>query len=344
MERVKVLSAAAALRDFTVDELVALSGVNANSVRSVLKRSPEFVHRLGATHDGQRGRPSTKWAIVDSATSSKLIAELNALSNTEVPRFEPRWDDRHEVAVSMAEDALSQVVEEGDLRIRRKIIKSAQFSLRISDHSSTADEPWWQDDSSSFAVRARGVDSLANLSTTLPGEMSDDLLTTTALDIAAAMTAIPDRGDAVYFAPMSQVLADHGSFAPVFAVGEYEPLPLFGEHWTELHASGLELDAGRVLTQSWAEPLVGISAAMPMLFASSHGEGTSSAVLIRELLGKIRTTSRPALVFGDVDQTELMRVSAVSGASFVPFDVHSSGDRQFAIDAVAAAIDRHAAR
>ena len=62
MERIKVLTAALALREFTVDELVSFSGVNRNTVRSVLERSPGIVEQLGAAAPDGPGRPAAPLA------------------------------------------------------------------------------------------------------------------------------------------------------------------------------------------------------------------------------------------------------------------------------------------
>lgn len=344
MERLKVLSAALALREFTVNELAALSGVKPNTVKSVLDRE-EFVQRLGSTGSGRRGRPSTKWAIVDSNTTRELTAELDALSSVEPPKPTLSRDDRRDVAVGVAEQALSHVIDEDDFVVQREIVISAQASLHMADEQqlSFSAQPWWQDDPDSFAVRARGVDALATLATTPHSEISYYLLKSTTTDVAAAMDAVPEQGDAIYYAPLSHILAAHDTFAPLLWLScQTRPPSRVSKRWTALHMTGLDLNDTCVLTQSWATPLCRVSAAMPMLLTSA-GPTAMPPTIVVDLLRRTRTIPHPLLVFGGARQKDVMRDAVRAGAFFVPVDWRSSANRQLAIEAVTAAIDRHAA-
>jgi hypothetical protein len=356
MEQVKVLSAALALREFTVDELSALSGVKATSVRSVLNRNLELVHRISpsaassstSAEPGRRGRPSTKWAIADSAASRKLAAELDALGTADLsalPNDEQQPStlapgDRRKVAVSVAERALSQFLDEQDFDVKREILTSAQASLSYANEptDSGSSPRWWRNDDSELAHRAQAVDALATLAATPQMQFSDGLLERTAGDVAAAMNATPTRGAALYFAPFSQLLAAHKTLPAVLWISDRDNPPTrVTNHWKVLHAGGVDLDDAHVLTQAWATPLLEVAAPLPMLLSAAGPKFVTS------LLARTRTIPRPALVFGRTRESDLSLDAARWGASFVSMDWRSPKDFLRAINAVTASIDRHVA-
>lgn len=348
MEQVKVLSAALALREFTVDELSALSGVKQTSVRSVLNRNPELVHRTGAAQASERGRPRTTWAIANSSASRKLAAEIDALAATEgsasLSSVEQRPStaapvDRRRVAVSGAERALSQFLDEQDVDVKREILTSAQVGLRYAnDRTESPSRNWWRNDDSQMGVRARAVDSLATLAATPQMGLSDELLERTAGDVAAAMIATPTRGAALYFAPFAQVVAAHNTLPAVLWISDRGNPPMrITNNWSLLRAGGVDLGDAHVRTQSWATPLLEVSAPLPMLLSSAGRNFVST------LLARTRTVPRPTLVIGHSHETDLPLIAARWGASFVTMDWRSSKDFERAIDAVTASIDRHVA-
>jgi hypothetical protein len=345
MEQVKVLSAALALGEFTVDELVALSGVNASSVRSVLKRSPELVHRVGPTTLGRRGRPSIKWATTDSAEVRKLAAELEALPSPD-PRPAVSPADRRQVAVNVAERAMTQVIDTQDFNLQQELLASAQASLGYADEQSNFDaaEHWWHDDPSLLAVRARGVDALATFAAAPHTQVSYELLARTTSYVAAAIAAAPDRGDAVYFAPFSQLLAAKREIAPVLWLSHrHGPPPRVGDHWSPLHTSSVDFDDALVYTQTWAMPLLKVSAPLPMVLASAGPAATPIAVLSM-FLERTRSTRNPAVVLGRASQTDVFITAGRWGASFVPVeDWRSANNLSGVIYALLAVIDRSVA-
>ena len=213
MEQLKVLVAALALREFTVDEISDLSGVNTSTVRSVLKRNAELFRRADARGDRDdvansqrgRGRPANRWVVVDCEKVRRLVDEMGAL-----PKFEPSYanvgaDDWRLVAVSVAEDALAQVSDESDPELQVRLLRSARSSLFFAESGDSLSNnvPWWQTEDSLLAVRARGVDALVNLASLVPSQRGSslDALSRTARRLAAAMLAVPDRAEATYFAP-----------------------------------------------------------------------------------------------------------------------------------------------
>ena len=102
MERMKVLSAALALGEFTVEQVAALSGVNSKTVRSVLDRNPDVVQRVGSTSLGRRGRPLTRWATTGSDATRQILDELEALPSAPTPASTLSADQWREAAVSVA--------------------------------------------------------------------------------------------------------------------------------------------------------------------------------------------------------------------------------------------------
>jgi hypothetical protein len=342
VERLRVLAAALALQDFTVDEISGLSGVNENTVRSVLKREARLLRRADERDDAPifprgRGRPAKRWVVVDSEMIRKLIDAL--------PKFEPNYgsletDDWRSVAVEVAEDALAQASDESDPMLLQLLFSSAQSSLRFAENASpeTNGVPWWQTEDGQFAVRARGVDALASLAgpVTADERSSLDVLWDAARLIAAAMQAVPHRGEAKYFAPLTKVLAHSGKFAPMYllSVPEQEPLFPLVDDWTEVTIPDFHVDTGRVFTQVWAKPLVNVSISMPVVVSSGGLDK-----VVEQMIETIKTVPRPAVVFGPPDEGTLIKSAGRVGASFVPID-ETIGDKQGAIDSLVAAIDR----
>jgi hypothetical protein len=348
MEQLKVLAAALALRDFTVDEISGLSGVNPSTVRSVLRRNRQLIRPAGPHGDRSdtngslrsRGRPSNRWTVVEGDQIRKLVEEIRAL-----PKFEPSYtdvdaDDWRSAAVAVAEDALAQVNDESDEFLRERLFSSARSGLLLAEEgiSSPNGVPWWQAEDSPFAVRARGVDALVALASTTTSERppGQDVLWQTSQLLADAMQAAPDGREAAYFAPFSQVLAHSGEFAPLYAVctwNQYPAYPFAGE-WTEVAMADFHPAAGRICTQAWAKPLVNVSAAMPIVLFSYKMDDE-----VDQMINGIKTVPRPAAVLGPTHESLLIKKSGWAGASYVPVD-EPGYDRQYAIDSVAALIDR----
>jgi hypothetical protein len=350
MERIKVLTAAVALGEFTVDELVSFSGVKRSTVRSVLDRNPDIVEQLGAEAPDGPGRPSSKWAVKDSEATREFTASIQALAPRPGSPSPVSVDDQHEAVVSVAEDALTKIADR-DPGMQRKILRSAQATLHLVDSdppvesTDTADQ-WWVDNDSRAAIRARAVDALATLAVSPDEQFADKLLLETAQQVAAATRVAPERGETVYFAPFTQILAGRGILSPLLMVAADLPPGLTLDRWTELPAEETE-PAARVLTQRWAAPLVGVVDSMPLLVVA--GAAVAEMLLPRMLelvtrwLERSRASARPALVMGDPGQVELVRLAARFGAPFVPGDDwESPEDRQLTVEAVSSTVERHA--
>jgi chaperonin GroES len=350
MERIKVLTAAVALGEFTVDELVSFSGVKRSTVRSVLDRNPDIVEQLGAEAPAGPGRPSSKWAVKTSEATREFIASIQALAPRPAPPSPVSVDDQHDAVVSVAEDALTRIADR-DPGMQRRILRSAQATLHLVDSDPGAESAdtadlWWVDDDSGWAIRARAVDALATLAVS-PGErFADDALSETAQRVAAAMRAAPERGEAVYFTPFTQILASRGALSPLLMVAADLPPGLAIDRWTDVPAEKIEPDA-RVLTQRWAAPLVGVVDLMPLLLVVT-GAAVAEMLprtleLVTRWLERSRASARPALVMGDAGQVELVRLAARFGAPFVPADDWESTEaHELTVEAVSSTVERHA--
>jgi hypothetical protein len=349
VEKLKVLAAALALQDFTIDELSGLSGVNPSTVRNVLKRNPTLIQRASQPSDHataglrrSRGRPSKRWVVADGAEIRRLIDETGAL-----PKFEPNYanmeaGDWREAAVAVAEDALAQVGDQSDAVLQERLLGSARSSLFFAenDTSISGKIPWWQDEDSPFAVRARAVDTLATLASLPTTQRTPNVLRDTATRLAEAMQVAPDRGEATYFVPFSQILAQSGEFAPMYAVcaREEEPVYPLADEWTEVVMPDFHAAVGHIVTQVWAKPLVNVSTSMPVVVSSKKLDAEVS-----QMIDGIKTMPRPAAVFGSAFKRTLIKKSSWVGASFVPVG-EPNYSRQDAIDSVVALIDRFSTR
>lgn len=349
MERIKVLTAAVALGEFTVDELVSFSGVKRSTVRSVLDRDSHIVEQLGAEVPDGPGRPSSRWAVKDSEATREFTASIQALVPRPAPPSPVSVDDQHEAVVSVAEDALTRIADR-DPGMQRRILRSAQATLHLVDSgpraesTDTADQ-WWVDNDSHAAIRARAVDALATLAASPDEQFADKLLLETAQQVAAAMKAAPERGETVYFAPFTQILAGRGDLSPLLMVAVDLPPGLSLDRWTELPAKETD-PAARVLTQRWAAPLVDVVDAMPLLIVLARAAVAETLPqtlqLVSHWLERSRASATPALVMGDPRQLDLVRLAARFGAPFVPGDDWLSPEgRQLAAEAVSSTVERH---
>lgn len=239
MERVKVLSAALALGEFTVDELVSLSGVRRSTVRSVLRRSLNsgMVKRSGAEGTGRLGRPPARWAIRDCPATREFAATIKALAPA--PASPVSAEGRREAAVGVAEQSL-RVLPEHDPVIQRRILRAARAGLNLVDGSSGS-EPWWAGEDSAAAIRARAIDSLAALATAPEEPLTEAALRDVTERIVAVIRAAPGHAEALYSSAFTAILAARGELAPPRMVApETREIPtgLVSGAWIEaLHAT-----------------------------------------------------------------------------------------------------------
>ncbi len=341
MEKIKALSAALALRRFSVEQLSGLSGVNPNTARAVLRDSQFLRQENGAApapDQGRgRGRPPAQWVVTDIEGLRSYLESISPPTayNTSSLALEP--GDEMAIAVNVAEDALAQAPGESDPELRGLLFESARSSLVLPTRpDSDTTEFWWLERDDPYAARARGVDALATLAVNMsdgPGVPAESLESIAPV-LAKAMLAAPERAERTYFAPFTHVLANSGEFAPMLWLRQpsQEPAYPLPSQWIET----LNIDVAddiQLVTQGWALPFVGIAASMPIVVNIM----VTNAVA-RRLIGVVRSIRRPAVVFGPAHDSELMMESSAVGASFIPSD--TTFEEQKSIDAVAAVIDR----
>lgn len=256
-------------------------------------------------------------------------------------------DNQYEAMVSVAEDALTEVATQRDPALQRQLLESAQSTLYMIDDAPAA-EPWWADSDSDVAIRAGAVDALATLVADTPeGQFPDDTLTETARKVAAAMGVVPERGAAVYFAPLTQILASRGELAPMIMVTQQRP-PDLGR-WDELALSRIEPDA-RILTQNWALPFLGVAGSMPLVVVLSAVVPliTETSAFLARWLERSRANAMPTLVVrasgrDAFEPPDLPLLSAESAVPYLRVDLESAEGHQVAVQAVSTAVERHAA-
>lgn len=346
MERIKVLTAAMALREFTVAELASFSGVKRSTVRSVLDRDSDIIEQLAAEVPDGPGRPSSRWAVKDSQATREFTASIQALTPQPAPPSPVSVDDQHEAVVSVAEDALTRIADR-DPKMQRRILRSAQATLHLIDsdpHTASTDtaDQWWIDNDSLAAIRARAVDALATLAASPDEQFTDKLLSETAQHVAAAMKAAPERGETAYFAPFTQILAARGDLSPLLMVAIDLPPGLNLDRWTKLPAEETD-PAALVLTQRWAAPLIDVMDSMPLLLVVAGAETYPQTLqLVTHWLERSRASATPALVMGDPRQVDLVALAARFGAPFVPGEHWLSPEhRHVAAEAVSSTVGRH---
>src|SRR5438105_914093 len=117
LERLRILAAAAALGTFTVAELVAYSGANENTVRSVLERDAAlFSAEASPAQAVGPGRPPARYRVVNTQRIAKeLRSREQQLSSLAMPQVGVRRGAATDAqgaadAASLAEDALARAL------------------------------------------------------------------------------------------------------------------------------------------------------------------------------------------------------------------------------------------
>jgi hypothetical protein len=163
-ERLSILAAAAALREFTGPELAAYTGANPNTVRQVLHRERDsrgIFEQVGRSRRSGRGRQAVIWRLTDAdvvldeiVQEEAKVAELRG--STGVPTQD--WSvasssvDRTETLLASAEDAVVRGFEGGSPDEQEALAEIAINLLRAADPDpdradnqiSTPD--WWERD------------------------------------------------------------------------------------------------------------------------------------------------------------------------------------------------------
>ena len=144
-ERLSILAAAVALREFTGPELAAYTGANPNTVRQVLHREREnrgTFEQVGRSRGSGRGRQAVLWrltdadAVLDEINREEVkIAELRASSavGTRDSSDVSGLVDRTEALLASAEDAAVRSFEVSDPSEQKVLAEIAINLLRAAD-------------------------------------------------------------------------------------------------------------------------------------------------------------------------------------------------------------------
>src|SRR5579862_2413976 len=110
MERLRILTAAVALSEFTVAELCAYSGANESTVRSVLQRDSELLERLDSLEQSGAGRPRGRYRVRDTASIRHELRQfeqnVEMLGAARLEQPPPETTDDRLAALIVAEDAV----------------------------------------------------------------------------------------------------------------------------------------------------------------------------------------------------------------------------------------------
>jgi hypothetical protein len=161
-ERLGILAAAAALREFTVPELIAYSGANANTVRKVLSRAEEsgvlFEKVENPDKPSGQGRPADLWRLKDVAAvldeierEAGDVANLRSISS--LVGADPAGvtsGGRPNELIASASEAVGRALEAQTPAEQKAYAGMAMNFLRAADPAPVAaDLPyvdWWERD------------------------------------------------------------------------------------------------------------------------------------------------------------------------------------------------------
>ncbi len=318
MERLRILAAAVALREFRADELCAFAGANAETVRSVLRRDTEIFDVISTETKGGPGRPANRYRVKDPARIRKEIRELEraiepAGLRTRV-RPERDTDEDRLIAVASAEDAVLDSWRSEEPGERAVLAQTALAALggarRMTPEDAVrADDPLRRraDDVEVFAQLAHaeargesiGTEELHRAATALSDLAEVAPKRTFQFLLGLSATAV--RNDQLL--PLALALSQ--SRKPIDSISTLD-----ANAWVE--AATLE-DTGYVLwSQRWAAPL-----AEHRLFAGmvvqDYGAESLDAPLVR--LSEWRA---PTVVLSERHSPDVVRNVSESGAFFLP--------------------------
>ena len=260
MERLRILAAAAALREFTVAELVAF-GANDNTVRSVLRREGELFEAVakGGSRRAGKGRPAAVFRAVDLDRIRREVQELERVTAIVPQLIEPRSDTESEqdrlVPIVVAEDAALRAWR---AELPEEKVVLAQSARRSLGQAKLADAEGVR--SAELTTRAQSVAAFAALAESEAHGQANERA------FARAWSALADYADVVAPERAREVMAGLGDLAvrhdqlPPLAVltdvtvTPAEALPELGAGWIRVNVD--EAHHETLWAQKWAESLV----------------------------------------------------------------------------------------
>lgn len=332
MERLRILAAAAALREFRVGELCAFAGANADTVRSVLRRDAELFEIAPGEANGGPGRPANRYRVKELDRIREEIRDLERVLEPAGLRTQARPERDSEedrlVAITSAEDALLdswRAEEPGDRTVLAETALAAlRAARRMVPEAVDAEDPLRRraDDVEVFAQIAHaeargepiGTEDLHRAATAL----SDlaDVAPERTFQFLLGLTAIAVRNDQL--PPLGLALS--GRHEPIDAISALD-----ADSWVK--AAPLEDTPYVIWSQRWAAPL-----AEHQLFAGTvvrdYGEENLDAPLTH--LSKWRG---PTVVLSKRCSFDLVSHVSESGAFFLPTSAGTPGITRTLINA-----------
>lgn len=317
MERLRILAAAAALKEFTALELVAFSGANENTVRSVLHREKELFEPVeGEARREGKGRPANLYRVIDLGGIREEVRELEQVIESIPPAaitWLPETESEQErlAAIVVAEDAALRAWRSESPEEKLVLAQTARRSLGQAKLDEVEGEV-------SAALVTR-VESVSAFTTLAESEARGDSIEPALIN--RAWSALADYADVVPTDRVHEVMTSLADFAirhdqlPPLAmlteatVTPAEAMPEFGLEWTRL-----ELDESHeaLWAQSWARSLVDHQLVIGLVV---YDGGMSDAALERSL-GHVADWHMPAVVISDdVTPDVVVRASRVGAFS-----------------------------
>ena len=149
MSRRSVIAAIAALREFTLDQIVAYSGEDRSAVRQEVARLRPAVLPVAGDDEAAAGHPhhdarTDRWRVMDPNTVRVRLREMSSDAALDVDPLDC-WCDSDPVSdLLLAEELIVESSEETEPRSRALLAATAgnhlkQFLARVLED----DRPWW---------------------------------------------------------------------------------------------------------------------------------------------------------------------------------------------------------
>ena len=317
MKRIRILAAAAALREFTIAELSAYSGANVNTVRSIVNREKERFEEVGEREDQAMGRPAKRYRVRNVEDIRTELEQLEAeVDDVEVAAIEGEAESEEDrlAAVVVAEDALLRSLRSDHLEERQVLAETAQRSalqgLGDLETAAMVEE--------SLIRRAKGIGGVARLAASDAGGGSLD-----EADFRAAATALGALAETAPGENVDEVLSGliaiavrHGELPPVGVVLDQDltprdAVPDFAEKEWIYRVVG---ETGRrIWLQSWAEDLLSHRLVAGLIV---HDHDFDEETL-GEAISQVSHWHRPTAVISSGEGSRASSI-AIRGALFIP--------------------------
>jgi RNA polymerase primary sigma factor len=352
-ERLSILAAAAALREFTGPELAAYTGANPNTVRQVLHRERDnrgIFEQVGRSRGFGRGRQAMIWRLTDAdAVLDEIVREETKVAELRGSTGSSRQDsptgaspaDRTEALLASAEDAVTRSFEGGDPGDQKTLAEIAINLLRAADPDpGTADNlisspGWWErgtdighgPELSSHRRRAQRVAAFTLLAVGraqgLPAE-NENLNRAARAITGGGETLPPDEITGWLRRIIAAATATHNGLPPVavFTPSGQPPSDLFPgaeRVWHRVNGPvGHAPQCSPIWVEGWAEPLLA-SRLMLAVVILHDGTPESDEILSEILPDADRSSDSPVVVVaGTVDDSRLVARVSAAGGTFYP--------------------------